>query len=189
MPTTTTTKGAAIPVRPTPQMRRQLDELIEAGFGNQTEIIRTAIDRMYVQEKRTMNSKATEYGDVFGNMATVDELIARFNESEFDTLAKYLEAEAVALHGTEAEGNDYAAMARQIEGELYQRLESEAHEAVINSEAEQGVWFGRENAEQVVFANGVYTTACNGDGTDYTDATKAAEALANEWLRDLTKGR
>lgn len=136
-----------------------------------------------------MNSKTTDYGDVFGNQATVDELIERFNESEFDTLAKYLEAEAVALHGAEANNNDYVAMARQIEGELYQQLESEAHEAVIDAEAEQGVWFGRENAEQVVFANGVYTTACNGDGTDYTDATAAAEALANEWLRDLTKGR
>jgi hypothetical protein len=136
-----------------------------------------------------MSSNTVDYGDVFGPMATIEELVVRFNDSEFDTLAKYLEAEAVALHGAEAEGNDYAAMARQIEGELYQRLESEAHEAVINAEAEQGAWFGRENAEQVVFANGVYTTACNGDGTDYTDATKAAEALASEWLRDLTKGR
>ena len=136
-----------------------------------------------------MNSKTTDYSDVFGSEATVDDLIERFNDSEFDTLAKYLEAEAVAMHGAEADNNDYDAMARQIEGELYQRLESEAHEAVIDAEAEQGVWFGRENAEQVVFANGVYTTACNGDGTDYTDATAAAEALASEWLRDLTKGR
>lgn len=156
---------------------------------SQTETLTVVIDRIYQQEKRTMNSKTTDYGDVFGNQATVDELIERFNESEFDTLAKYLEAEAVALHGAEANNNDYVAMARQIEGELYQQLESEAHEAVIDAEAEQGVWFGRENAEQVVFANGVYTTACNGDGTDYTDATAAAEALANEWLRDLTKGR
>jgi hypothetical protein len=137
-----------------------------------------------------MSSNTVDYGDVFGPMATIEELVVRFNDSEFDTLAKYLEAEAISLWGTEeADDTDYAALARQIEGELYQRLESEAHEAVINSEAEHGVWFGRENAEQVVFANGVYTTACNGDGTDYTDATKAAEALANEWLRDLTKGR
>lgn len=136
-----------------------------------------------------MTPKTTEYSDVFGREATIEEIVERFNESEHETLAAFIEAEAVALHGAEAEGNDYAAMARQIEGELYQRLESEAHEAVINSEAEQGVWFGRANAEQVVFANGVYTTACNGDGTDYTDATEAAEALANEWLRDLLKQR
>jgi hypothetical protein len=50
MPTTTTTKGAAIPVRPTPQMRRQLDELIEAGFGNTTEVIRLAVHQMHKQE-------------------------------------------------------------------------------------------------------------------------------------------
>jgi hypothetical protein len=50
MPTTNSPKGSAIPVRPTPQMRQQLDELIAAGWGNQTDIIRTAIDRMHQQE-------------------------------------------------------------------------------------------------------------------------------------------
>jgi hypothetical protein len=56
MPTTNSPKGSAIPVRPTPQMRQQLDELSAAGFGNQTDVIRTAIDRMYVQEIREMTS-------------------------------------------------------------------------------------------------------------------------------------
>ena len=60
MPTTTTTKGAAIPVRPTPQMRRQLDELSAEGYGNPTEIIRTAIDRMHQQEMRYMYTNTTD---------------------------------------------------------------------------------------------------------------------------------
>ena len=47
MPITNSPKGSAIPVRPTPQMRQQLDELIAAGWGNQTDVIRTAIDRMH----------------------------------------------------------------------------------------------------------------------------------------------
>lgn len=60
MPTTNSPKGSAIPVRPTPQMRQQLDELIAAGWGNQTDVIRTAIDRMHQQEKRTMELSQSE---------------------------------------------------------------------------------------------------------------------------------
>ncbi len=60
MPTTNSPKGTAIPVRPTPQMRQQLDELIAAGWGNQTDVIRTAIDRMHQQEKRTMELSDSE---------------------------------------------------------------------------------------------------------------------------------
>jgi hypothetical protein len=137
-----------------------------------------------------MSSNTVDYGDVFGPMATIEELVVRFNDSEFDTLAKYLEAEAISLWGTEeADDTDYAALARQIEGELYQKLETEAEQAVEAAAAEPGTWAGRQNAEQVVFANGVYTTACNGDGTDYEDADDAVKALANEWLRDSLKQR
>ena len=50
MPTTSSTKSEAVPVRITPAMRKQLDFLTEAGFGNQTDIIRLAVDRMYQQE-------------------------------------------------------------------------------------------------------------------------------------------
>ena len=50
MPTTNTTKSEAVPVRITPAMRKQLDFLAAAGFGNQTDIIRLAVDRMYQQE-------------------------------------------------------------------------------------------------------------------------------------------
>ncbi len=59
MPTTNSPKGSAIPVRPTPQMRQQLDELVAAGFGNQTDVIRTAVHDMYQREKwrQTMNNK------------------------------------------------------------------------------------------------------------------------------------
>lgn len=54
MPTTNSPKGSAIPVRFSRQQRQQIDELVAAGFGNQTDVIRTAIDRMYVQEIREM---------------------------------------------------------------------------------------------------------------------------------------
>ena len=50
MPTTSSTKSEAVPVRITPAMRKQLEFLTEAGFGNQTDIIRLAVDRMYQQE-------------------------------------------------------------------------------------------------------------------------------------------
>ena len=60
MPTTNSPKGSAIPVRPTPQMRQQLDALSAAGFGNQTDVLRTAIDRMHQQETRHMNSGLTD---------------------------------------------------------------------------------------------------------------------------------
>jgi hypothetical protein len=136
-----------------------------------------------------MNSTTTNYADVFGAQATVAEIIERFNESDDAALEAFIEAEAVAMWGAEANDNDYAAMARQIEGELYQALETEAREAVKSAAQEPGVWFGRQNAEQVVFGNGVYTTACNGDGTDYADPDDAVAALANEWLRDSLKQR
>ena len=60
MPTTTTTKSAVIPVRFTPAQRQQIDELSAAGWGNQADVIRTAIDRMHQQEIRTMNSGLTD---------------------------------------------------------------------------------------------------------------------------------
>ena len=50
MPTTNTTKSDPLPIRITPAMRKQLDFLTEAGFGNQTDVIRLAVDRMYQQE-------------------------------------------------------------------------------------------------------------------------------------------
>jgi len=74
MPTTNSPKGSAIPVRPTPQMRQQLDELSAAGFGNQTDVIRIAIDRMYQQEKRAMNAKPIVYvePEMLGSEAFID---------------------------------------------------------------------------------------------------------------------
>ena len=50
MPTTNTTKSDVLPIRITAAMRRQLDFLTAAGFGNQTDVIRLAVDRMYQQE-------------------------------------------------------------------------------------------------------------------------------------------
>ena len=50
MPPTNSSKQQVVPVRITPALRRQLDELIAAGFGTQVEIIRIAVDRMHRQE-------------------------------------------------------------------------------------------------------------------------------------------
>jgi hypothetical protein len=50
MPTTNTTKSDVLPIRITAAMRKQLDFLAAAGFGNQTDIVRLAVDRMYQQE-------------------------------------------------------------------------------------------------------------------------------------------
>lgn len=50
MPPTSSSKQQVVPVRITPALRRQLDVLIAAGFGNQNEVIRIAVDRMHRQE-------------------------------------------------------------------------------------------------------------------------------------------
>ena len=47
MPATNSPKPAVVPVRITPAMRRQLDDLIALGYGTQSEIIRLAVDRMH----------------------------------------------------------------------------------------------------------------------------------------------
>ena len=60
MPTTNSPKGSAIPVRPTPQMRQQLDELIAAGWGNASDIIRIAVHDMHKREIKHMNSGLTD---------------------------------------------------------------------------------------------------------------------------------
>jgi hypothetical protein len=51
MPITTgDPKSSVITMRLTAAMRKQLDFLADAGFGNQTDILRLAVDRMYQQE-------------------------------------------------------------------------------------------------------------------------------------------
>ena len=60
MPTTNSPKGSAIPVRPTPQMRQQLDELIAAGWGNASDVIRIAVHDMHKREIKHMNSGLTD---------------------------------------------------------------------------------------------------------------------------------
>ena len=57
MPPTSSNKQQVVPVRITPALRRQLDELTAAGFGNQNEVIRTAIDRMHRQEIGSKNKE------------------------------------------------------------------------------------------------------------------------------------
>ena len=109
MPTTTTTKGAAIPVRPTPQMRRQLDELSAEGFGNTTEVIRTAISQMYTREIGTMTSKISV--KVAGDID--------HENAHYVTLTENgLTEKFVAWTGKDGKGLwiDYGAGAKQIEG-------------------------------------------------------------------------
>lgn len=43
--------------RPTDNVARQLDALCAAGFGNATQVISTAIDRIYQQETKAMNAR------------------------------------------------------------------------------------------------------------------------------------
>jgi Arc/MetJ-type ribon-helix-helix transcriptional regulator len=50
MPPTSSSKQQVVPVRITPALRRQLDELIAAGFGTQADIVRIAVDRMHRNE-------------------------------------------------------------------------------------------------------------------------------------------
>ncbi len=50
MPITNSPKSNVVPVRITPAMRRQLDDLIALGFGTQADIIRIAVDRMHQAE-------------------------------------------------------------------------------------------------------------------------------------------
>ena len=47
MPTTNSPKSTPVPVRITPAMRRQLDDLIALGYGTQSDVIRLAVDRMH----------------------------------------------------------------------------------------------------------------------------------------------
>lgn len=47
MPATNSPKSTPVPVRITPAMRRQLDDLIALGYGTQSEIIRLAVLLMH----------------------------------------------------------------------------------------------------------------------------------------------
>jgi Arc/MetJ-type ribon-helix-helix transcriptional regulator len=49
-------KKQLVAVRLSEQQAKQLAELETAGFGNQSDIIRTALDRMYQEEKRNMKA-------------------------------------------------------------------------------------------------------------------------------------
>lgn len=72
MPPTNASKSQVVPVRITPALRRQLDELIAAGFGTQVEIIRIAVDRMHTKEQATMNNKIHEISRLEDAIATAD---------------------------------------------------------------------------------------------------------------------
>lgn len=64
MPLTSSNKQQVVPVRITPALRRQLDELIAAGFGTQVEIIRLAVDRMHRQEIGSKQASEQENDNV-----------------------------------------------------------------------------------------------------------------------------
>jgi hypothetical protein len=48
MPVTKSTKNDVISMRPTRAMQRQLADLIAAGYGNQTDVLRLAVERMHI---------------------------------------------------------------------------------------------------------------------------------------------
>jgi Arc/MetJ-type ribon-helix-helix transcriptional regulator len=76
-----------VAVRLTERQENQLDELVKAGFGNQSDVIRTAIDRMYQQEKGDKMSKL---------IALKKELEHASNEkmsSQFDDVTEYWQKE------------------------------------------------------------------------------------------------
>jgi hypothetical protein len=138
MPTTNSPKGTAIPVRPTPQMRQQLDELIAAGWGNQTDIIRTAINQMYYREitkmnkptmKRIASSKAlwNEYVDPQRNdpelfdSLTVEQRINVQRDLWPDEYDEELRTLAIEIAGIVLDGDDKNER-DAIEGEIYDWL-------------------------------------------------------------------
>ena len=58
MPVTTgDPKNSVITMRPTRAMQRQLADLIAAGYGSQTNVITTAVDRMWRDEYASSNIK------------------------------------------------------------------------------------------------------------------------------------
>ncbi len=60
----------------------------------------------------------------------------------------------------------------------------DAMQAVKDAEANPETWFPlNHDGEQVCFANGVWTVASNGDSSDYTEPTDAADALAYQWMQ------
>ncbi len=57
MPVTTgDPKNSVITMRPTRAMQRQLADLIAAGYGSQTNVITTAVDRMWRDEYASSNA-------------------------------------------------------------------------------------------------------------------------------------
>ena len=47
MPSTKNTKSSIIPLRVSGRVRRQVDELIDAGYGTQSDVLRLAVERMH----------------------------------------------------------------------------------------------------------------------------------------------
>ncbi|GEM_PF-6665272 len=122
-----------------------------------------------------MDTKTTNYSDVFGNQATVQMLMDGFEKSQHTELAEYLEAEAVALHGSEANNNDYAAMARQIDAELSDKAERLA-DRLLDEAAADGVadW----DTINVLYDadTDTYTEADNGDGDETSEDMNREDA-------------
>jgi len=59
-------------------------------------------------------------------------------------------------------------------------------EAVNEARNNPESWIG-DGEEQVIFANGVFTVASNGDAEDFDTAEKAAAALEWQWQQEERK--
>jgi len=71
-------------VQLTEATERQADALRARGFGTFTDIVRLAIDRMYNQEVRTMETKARAIVAVVGG--DVNECLAWLNDGDGDVM-------------------------------------------------------------------------------------------------------
>lgn len=91
---------------------------------------------------------------------TNNELVAEYDNGAVRVLTSLGTAAATYLYGT-----------------LARRLVAQAVQAPTT-------WQGDGlHDEQVIWAEGIFTVASNGDAVDYPDATRAALALCHEWAR------
>lgn len=123
MPTTNSPKSDIVPVRFTAAQRRQIDELVAAGFGPQADVIRTAVDRMHQQEIAMSTVSVKQANDVDHENAYYVTLKENGLTEKF-----------VAWTGKDGKGLwvDYGAGAKQIEGRAQFSAGTNAGTAIRN---------------------------------------------------------
>lgn len=117
-------------VRLSVMTRRQLDTLAESTGMNQSEVIQTAIDRLYQQEKQTMNAN-DEYLEIVDTYdmnvsGTIDLRLARINNDwfvyRFDmNAAQITKGDSFARHSASGVRYLFDPMTEQEARQEYQR--------------------------------------------------------------------